>query len=246
MNIKRQQIRKALIIISLMLFPVTLYYFSPALIIQGAAVGIITGCFILFGLMLLTSIFAGRAFCGWLCPAGGLQETCFAANNQKTKGGKLDWIKYVIWVPWITLIAIFFIKAGGFLSVQPFYETNHGISVVDIKSYIIYYGVVALILILALSAGRRAFCHYVCWMAPFMIIGSKIRNALNIPSLRLKTIQTSCVGCSKCSQVCPMSLPVLEMVQKKGMEHTECILCGSCVDNCPQKALHLSLGKVDK
>ncbi|MCA1076459.1 hypothetical protein K9O30_22675 [Clostridium bowmanii] len=47
---KRQNIRKALIIISFLLFPITIYYFSPFLIIEGMTKGIITGSFILFTL----------------------------------------------------------------------------------------------------------------------------------------------------------------------------------------------------
>ena len=34
-------------------------------------------------------------------------------------------------------------------------------------------------------AGRRAGCHTICWMAPFMIIGRKLRNLVAWPSLRL-------------------------------------------------------------
>lgn len=50
---RRQRYRKALLFLSLLLFPVTLYYFSPMLILQGASQGIINGSFIVFGLMFL-------------------------------------------------------------------------------------------------------------------------------------------------------------------------------------------------
>ncbi|MGC9357108.1 MAG: 4Fe-4S binding protein, partial [Anaerolineae bacterium] len=69
----RQRIRKGLLFLSLLLFPITLYYFSPALIIQGASEGVINGSFIVFGLMLLGALFVGRLWCGWACPAGALQ-----------------------------------------------------------------------------------------------------------------------------------------------------------------------------
>lgn len=55
----RQNIRKLLLIISLLLFPITIWYMSPYLIIQGAMEGIITGSFVVFTCMLLGSIFAG-------------------------------------------------------------------------------------------------------------------------------------------------------------------------------------------
>ena len=45
---KRQKIRRLLLIISLLLFPMTLYYFSPALIINGALKNVMNGSFITF------------------------------------------------------------------------------------------------------------------------------------------------------------------------------------------------------
>ena len=78
---KRQRIRKLLITISLLLFPITLYYFSPALIINAGLNGVINGSFIVFAMMFLLSIPFGRFFCAYLCPAGGLQECAFAIND---------------------------------------------------------------------------------------------------------------------------------------------------------------------
>lgn len=70
---RRQRVRKALLFVSFLLFPVTLYYFSPALILQGASEGVINGSFIVFGLMFLSALSVGRLWCGWACPAGALQ-----------------------------------------------------------------------------------------------------------------------------------------------------------------------------
>jgi len=97
--VKRQKIRKVLIFIFFLLFPVILYYLSPALIIQGASQGIITGSFIIFSLLFVSSLLLGRSFCGWVCPGAGLQEACFRINNKRTRGGKYNSIKYFIWVP---------------------------------------------------------------------------------------------------------------------------------------------------
>ena len=66
---KRQTVRKALLI-SLLLFPVTMWYFSPYLIIQAASEHIMNGSFIVFCLMFVCSMFLGRVWCGYLCPAG--------------------------------------------------------------------------------------------------------------------------------------------------------------------------------
>ena len=60
---------------------------------MGAYQGIIVGSFIVFTGMFLCSLFFGRAFCGWLCPAGGLEETVFSINDKPVK--KYGWIKYL-------------------------------------------------------------------------------------------------------------------------------------------------------
>ncbi|HEY5584516.1 MAG TPA: 4Fe-4S binding protein [Ruminiclostridium sp.] len=240
---RRQNLRKASILISFLLFPITIYYFSPYLIIQGATEGIITGSFIVFGIMMLTSLFSGRLFCSWLCPVGGLQECMTLISDKKARGGKLNWIKYMIWVPWISIIAILIFAAGGFKKVDFLYLTTNGISVADPTAYFIYYGVLLLIVIISLTSGKRGFCHYSCWMSPFMIIGTKIKDYLNIPSVRLIADQSKCISCKQCTKKCPMSLEVEQMVKKGCMRNSECILCGECVDVCPKSVIKYSLKK---
>jgi Pyruvate/2-oxoacid:ferredoxin oxidoreductase delta subunit len=95
---------------------------------------------------------------------------------------------------------------------------------------------------LAIAVGRRAGCHTVCWMAPFMMIGRWIRNQFPWPSLRLVADASACADCKKCTTNCPMSLDVNAMVQLGKMENVECILCGTCVDNCAKHAIRYSFG----
>jgi ferredoxin-type protein NapH len=107
-------------------------------------------------------------------------------------------------------------------------------------AYIIYYMVVFLFFLLAVFVGRRAGCHTICWMAPFMILGRKIRNAFGWPALQLTTDAGKCSSCLTCSGNCPMGLDVNGMVKQSAMENSECILCGTCVDGCPTKAIRYS------
>lgn len=234
---KRQRIRKALIIVSFMLFPITLNYFSPAIIIQGAASGIAVGSFITFAILFISSLLFGRLFCGWVCPGAGIQETLFLVENKRAKGGWRNWIKYIIWVPWLSLIVVLFIKSGGVHSVKPLYLQEHGVSLTDINNYIIYYSVLALIVLPAFIVGRRGFCHSFCWMAPFMIIGLNIANLTGWPVLCLTCDNSKCTDCKTCTKNCPMSLDVNQMVQQGWIKSTDCILCGTCVDGCAKKVI---------
>ena len=234
----RQRIRKLLIIISLLLFPVTLYYFSPALIINAGLHGIINGSFIVFLFLFLFSVPFGRLFCAYFCPAGGLQECAFIVNEKVPKQGWRNGVKFIIWGIWLTVVVFCYFSGGKIVAVDFFFETENGISVSDIQSYIIYYGIIFLIFIPAILFGKRVFCHYFCWMAPFMILGTKLRKVLHLPGIHIKiSDKDECISCGRCSKVCPMGVDVISETRNKIIGNPECIQCGACIDNCPKNVL---------
>jgi ferredoxin-type protein NapH len=236
----RQRARTAVSLISLLLFPVTLYYLSPAVIAMGAAEGVVTGSAFVFAALFLSSLVLGRGFCSWVCPAGALQDCAARANGRPVRSGRVGLIKYFIWVPWLALIVLLFARAGGAKAVEPAYMTEHGISALGLPGFISYYAVIAIFLLFGLLGRRRLACHSICWMAPFMILGRRIKDALPYPSLRLLARREACTSCGSCDRSCPMSLPVSALVARGDMRHDECILCGECVDGCPSKAISLS------
>jgi len=235
----RQRARRALLMTSFLLFPVTLYYFSPVLIMQGASEGVVNASFLVFATLFVVSLLMGRAWCAWACPAGALQEFAGPANNRPVSR-RLDWIKWAIWAPWLAGIVVLAVRAGGYRQVDPFYQLTCGLTLAQDYWAYMYYIVVWVFLLLALLVGRRAGCHTICWMAPFMILGRRLRNLLAWPALRLQAAPDRCRDCLKCTAWCPMSLDVHNMVVTDQMEHNECILCGTCVDNCQQGAIRLS------
>jgi len=192
-----------------------------------------------FGLQFLSALFVGRLWCGWVCLAAGLGEVCFDINS-KPASSRSSWVKWFIWTPRLILIVVIAVRAGGYRQVDFFHLTDSGISVDEPQRYAIYYIVIALSAGLAVLLGRRAGCHTICWMAPFTILGRKLRNAFRWPSLRLVAEGEVCSNCKRCTQNCPMSLDVNGMVQGSTMEHSECILCGSCVDTCPRDVIRYS------
>lgn len=247
----RQRIRKALLIISFLAFPITMNFLSPYVIIDGAMSRIVNGSLVMFGLMFFASLFLGRAWCGWVCPAAGMAEIVEPVNKNAVNRRKIDWIKWLIWVPWISLIVFLVFQSGGYQTINVLYHTQGGISVAGsadrpiIVAYVIYYIVIALFIGLAIVVGKRAGCHTICWMAPFMMIGRWIRNRFGWASLRLVADASTCTDCKVCTKLCPMSLNVNQMVLAEQMEHSECILCGTCVDHCAKNSIRysFSMGK---
>jgi ferredoxin-type protein NapH len=239
----RQKIRKGLIVSSFFLFPAIFYYFSPVLILQASFDGIINGSFIMFLIMFISSLALGRAYCGWACPGAGCQEAIFMARDKKVTKG--NYIKWLIWVPWIASIALVAIRAGGYHKIDFLYQTTYGLSIGNINALISYF--IVLIFLIALPAfivGRRSFCHHLCWMAPFMILGRRFSTYLPWASLHLKSDHGVCKHCYTCTENCPMSLPVEDMVNQSYMENAECILCGTCVDGCKQGAIIFKYKKI--
>jgi ferredoxin-type protein NapH len=234
---RRQSIRAGLLSVSFFLAPVTFYHLSPVISTVGAFSGVVTGAVLLFGAQFFSAIVLGRAWCGWVCPSGGLQEACFRARDRRVRGGRLNLIKFFLWVPWLGNLVFALVKFGP-KRVDPFFMTTSGFSAGSLPGIITYVAVFGLLIVLpALAVGRRAFCHYLCWMAPFMIVGRAVGRMLRVPTLQMKPDKAKCVGCGTCTRVCPMSLEVTPMVARGVIRSSECINCGACADNCPQHAI---------
>lgn len=238
----KQTVRKTILLISFLLFPVTIWYFSPYLIVQAASEHIMNGSFIVFCLMFVSSLFIGRAWCGYLCPAGGLQECAMMINDKPCKQGWRDKIKFVIWGLMMIAVVVMFVMGKNDVTIDFFYMTDHGVSVTEIYNYVIYYAVIILLVAPALIHGRRAACHYICWMAPFMIIGSAIGYKLHLPQLHVETVSSACVSCGKCNRACPMGLDVSNLSKTGSIDfQTECIKCGACISACPNSTLRYTM-----
>ena len=115
----RQHARRMALLVSFLLFPITIFYFSPVLVIEGALSGAVVASTIVFAVQFLMAIVLRRAFCGWLCAAGGLQELEATAVGKPAKLGWRTRVKYVIWVPWLCAIVTCAWMAGGFTAVDP-------------------------------------------------------------------------------------------------------------------------------
>jgi len=241
MAINRQSIRKGLLAAMLVLFQYRLFhlFFSPVLLVVAASQGIVNGSLLIYALLFLSSLYFGRAWCGWLCPCAAINEACSVVVHKRCSGGSADKIKYVVFALWVGLIGFMAIRAGGFHAVDPLYGVDRRSLLQDI---LLLVGAVAIIVPLAFFFGRFGNCHYLCWEAPIMIIGTKIKDKARWPSLHLTVNPEACKDCGKCDRHCPMSLPVTAMVKRGSLQNAECILCGNCVDHCQAGVIRYAFG----
>ncbi len=241
-----KKIRLAVLTFSTMLFPVTFYYLSPVISMQGSYFGVVSGSLIVFIVLLILSIFLGRSFCSWLCPAGGIQDQIAQSRTKRVNVKKISWIKYLIWGSWLGGLLFLFKKSGGVNSIQIAYATEHGFSTTSLPALIAYSSVIIVFILLSLIFGKRTGCHTICWISPFMIIGKKLSEFLKIPSFHLKTEKNLCVHCGKCNISCPMSLNVEKLLESDAIIDNNCILCGECKEVCPKNLFSWKFGAVNK
>ena len=201
--------------------------------------GIINASFIAFVFILLLSLFFGRAYCAWFCPGCGVQEIMTLLIKRKSKNSKALYIKYFIFTIWMGTIVTGYL-INGFSKV----DITYGMTDVTLERKIIL-TIGAIIIIVPLTAifGQFASCKYICWQAPFMIIGTRIRDYFQFRGLRLRAETESCKSCMLCNKNCPMNIDVMDSVKMGEMKNTECILCGNCVDICKHKVIKYSITK---
>jgi ferredoxin-type protein NapH len=239
-----RRIRRISLFLMFLLLPVTLNYFSPYLIIDGIVHRTADGAFFIWTAMFVTSLVFGRAFCSYICPYGGLQMITDAVIQKPLR--EVNWlrkVKLVLGLVWASSIIGLLIGFKGFEKVDFFYLTETFVSVDNAMKLIGYYVIVAGLLILPLTLGKRGSCHYFCPMSILNITGTKIKNKINIPSLRLISDKSKCTVCKQCNKACPMSLDVASMVNNEKMENTECILCRECSNACRAGAVKRFYGK---
>lgn len=163
----------------------------------------------------------GRGWCGYACWTAMILDVLPFKQPQAPR-------KPYGWMRLVVLIGSFVLVAALMAARVP--DLGNLMFIFFLVGNAVYY---ALGIALAfLCKDNRAFCKYVCPVAPLMKPGSYI--AL----MRITCDEEKCISCGKCLQVCPMNVDMLDpkRLRKNG---TECILCLQCVDACPRGALKL-------
>lgn len=235
----RQRLRLLILMISLALFPVTIFYVSPVLPIAAAGEGIINASMILLGILLVSSLFFGRFWCGWLCPVGGVQSVCGIIQPKPVGSRWIRFIKYPVFVFWILSILLLLYTAGDMIKINFFYRVEHIVSIAAPWQFIIYYMALAVFAGISLLLGRGAACNMLCMMAAAMALGQTIASKFGLPRLRIFADTGKCSECGLCEKICPNSVDLKKQVKTGEITSAECKKCLACIDACPSAALTL-------
>ncbi|MCK7487703.1 MAG: 4Fe-4S binding protein [Bacillus subtilis] len=159
-------------LISFLLFPVTLNFFSPYVSIDGAMAGIISGSLLLFGLFFLFGVFFGRAWCSYGCPWAAPSEYLMKVNNKPVNRKRLAVIRYIIFFIWFSVLVLGFVLAGGIKGVDPLHLTDSfGFRRRTHQVHDLLYGIVVIV-----------FMHCVDWQTwrmPFDLLDVAVHGRRN-------------------------------------------------------------------
>lgn len=200
-----------------------------------AVVDFVTASRILLDVFLLTAlipivctVFLGRIFCGWICPADLLFE--ITGKIRSLAGIRTD-VTFASMTKYAVLLAG---GAAAILTSSQVFAEIYPPRIVSAELYLwITFGTVGagawfLLAIVAFEifVSRRFWCRYICpGGALYSVLG---RWRL----LRLKVDRSQCTDCRMCDRICEFGLD--PMNGRMGME---CNNCGLCIRACATNAL---------
>lgn len=170
---------------------------------------------LVFATLIIVAPFRGRWFCGNLCLRGSFVDFWLAPVSRKVQIPSFlrsMWFRAPIFVALIGFMVFRIIQTQGIVDkVGMVFVT---LCILTTSASIIFGVLIA----------PRAWCSF-CPMGT-------MQRALGGGKYQLKVDKELCVECGKCQKVCPMQLPVNEILDKP-----DCIKCARCVEACPKDAL---------
>ena len=187
------------------------------------------------GFIAISSVLAGRVFCGWACPMGAVQDLLGRIPKlralKRPRFGRADrWLKglkYVVLA--VTILGFYTLNQRFAVPVRAHADWSLDAVRVSWLTYDTYsrFRVVVILAGVALAVVlSRAWCRYLCPLGALLTIG----NRLSLFGLRRR--QEKCSKCGKYPREC-------RTYTTPGT--ADCVLCGDCVEGCPNGAITFGL-----
>lgn len=216
---------------------------EPSEAMQTLELGYVNAGFVLFALLILSTLVLGRFFCGWGCHVVALQDLCGWFLRKIGIRPKPFRSRLLVFVP---LLAAFYMFAwptvlrmasGGeaprwvaHFTTDDFWSPFPTVGIAILTFAVCGFLIVALL-------GNKGFCTYGC---PY---GGIFYYADAVAPGKIR-VTDACDGCGHCTTACTSNVRVHEEVREHGMVvDSGCMKCMDCVDVCPKGALYWGFGK---
>ena len=188
---------------------------------------------VIMGFAGLISLLLRKSFCGWFCPVGTLSEWLWKLGGKVFgKNFQLPpWLDYPLRSAKYLLLGFFtwIIFSMDSNDIHAFLQGPY-YKVSDVKMLFFFTRMSALaaavLLFLALASLLviNFWCRYLCPYGALMGI-----LAFAGPT-RIQRDPEKCIGCGRCTRICPSHLPI---ERKLRVHSPECIGCMDCTEVCP-------------
>jgi polyferredoxin len=177
--------------------------------------------------LLLASVLAGRAFCGWACPVGFLADLSgrFARQLRRKPFGRLGYLQYGVLIA-LLLASLLAIDALSLLDPLVIFQRS---------LYLLwsFSGLPAILLLIMAGSllAPRLWCR-ICPMGGVLGLAS-------LASPFGRSVNDKCTKCLKCRRACPMGA----ISEDNRFDATACVKCLDCERACPEDAISFAASR---
>ncbi len=220
----------------------TLTPLEPSEAMQTLELGYVNAGFIVFALLIVSTLIFGRFFCGWACHVVAYQDLCAWVLGKLRLRPRPFRSRLLMLVPmgaalymfaWPTIERAWASRAApafaAHFTTDSFWRTFPGPGIALLTILVDGFLIVWFL-------GAKGFCTYGCPYGAIFGVADRIAPG----KIR---VNDACEGCGHCTAVCTSNVRVHEEVAAYGMVvDSGCMKCLDCVTACPKEALSFGFG----
>ncbi|MBR0564945.1 4Fe-4S binding protein [Azoarcus sp. L1K30] len=196
----------------------------------------------------------GKAFCGWVCPLGTLQELVqrvgrrFGLPLHAVAADKLGRVRPVKWLMLLGLVLLLPLLTGMGVTAHEFGNpycdvcpsrlattlltgNTEEIALKTQSPLAFAIGALGNTLFGFIAVGALAIRQPFCRICPMLALNAVFRHA-SLARL-VKRQHDKCEKCGICTKACPMDITEIHTEHGRKAYHDDCTLCGRCAEFCP-------------
>ncbi|MDV2990135.1 MAG: 4Fe-4S binding protein [Dehalogenimonas sp.] len=181
--------------------------------------------FIILAIPVVSTLFLGRIFCGWICPMGAVQQFLYRRDLSyklpEGLGAKLRHLRFVVLAG--IIVAALYTGTTAFAEIDPF-KSLFNAQIAPVPTTLLVVLIAASIFIFT------PWCRFLCPMgAVLSVIGRFARRELSF--------KAECKNCGACARTFCDYKAISPGTALPVIAQNECARCGECISRCPRDSM---------